>query len=521
MVSWEVVYKATVFVAEEMGVALKRSAFSPNIREREDLSCAVADANGLIVAQAEHIPVHLGSFRVGLRNVLGWLEERGIGLGEGDVVIVNDPYVAGTHLNDIMLVSPVYYGGERVAYVVNKAHHVDLGGPAPGSINPLAKTLFEEGTVIPPLKLVESGALNEAVVRLIAANSRTPYAVEGDLHAQLAANAVGARRVVELLEKYGVEQVLRAWQEAVRYGRLLSLKRLSSWREGVYEAEDWIELGDADLAIKARVEVSGEGVRVDFRGTSPQVDAPLNAVYGVTYAASSYAVRAAMGGEVPTNEGFYSVVGVEAPLGTLLNPRRPAAVAGGNLETSQRVADVVLKALAEAVPDRVPAAGSGTMMNVMLGGCRGGGCWAYYETVGGGMGGRPGKPGVSAVHVNMTNTLNTPVEVAERDYPILFTAYRVRRGSGGRGEYAGGDGIVRAFKVLERCKLSILADRFRRGPYGLMGGENGKPGRVRIRKRDGQVWEMPSKFTVELEEGDEVIIETPGGGGWGSIEHLE
>lgn len=517
MVSWELVYKATVFVAEEMGVALKRSAFSPNIRERADLSCAVADAEGKIIAQAEHIPVHLGSLRVGLTSVLKWLEINGVELNNGDMVVANDPYITGTHLNDITLLAPVFSGGELVAYVVNKAHHVDVGGPAPGSINPFARTIFEEGFIVSPLKLVEEGEVDTRVLKLVAENSKTPSATIGDLSAQIAANREGVRRTLELISRYGLNSVLGAWSRAVGYGRRLTLRQIAGWRAGVYRAEDYLELEDCDLVIKASVEVKSTGVKIDFSGTSKQVDSPLNAVYGVTFAAASYAVRTALSGDIPTNEGFYSVVEVGAPEGSLVNPRKPAPVSGGNLETSQRIADTVFRALAETIPDRIPAAGSGTMMNVMLGGVSGEmRYWAYYETVGGGTGGRPGRDGVSGVHVNMTNTLNTPIEVAERNYPLLFTAYRIRVGSGGEGKHRGGDGTVRSFKVLTPTKLSILADRFRRRPYGLWGGLSGAPGKVIIKRENGEVLRMPSKFTVNLEPGDEAIICTPGGGGWGS-----
>lgn len=518
MTSWELIHKATVFIAEEMGVALRRAALSPNIRERVDLSCAVAEGEGRIIAQAEHIPVHLGSFRVCMRNVLEWFKERGVELHEGDAIVLNDPYLSGTHLNDITVIAPVVWGGETMAYVACKAHHVDVGGPAPGSINPAARTLYEEGFIVPPIKLADRGVLDLKALELIAANSKTPQIVACDLRDQLAVVQLGVKRVMELVEKYGARRVLDAWSESIWYGRALAMKRAADWKRGVYEAEDYVELGGGDLTIRARVEVRESGVRVDFTGTSKQVEAPLNAVYGVTYSATSFAVRAVMGGEIPTNEGFYSLVEVYAPEGSLLNPCKPAPVSGGNLETSQRIADVVLRALAEAAPDRVPAAGSGTMMNIMLGGLAEEGYWAYYETVGGGAGARPRGDGVSGVHVNMTNTLNTPVEIAERSYPILYTAYRVREESGGRGKYRGGDGIVRSFIALKPCRLSILADRFRRGPYGLSGGEPGKPGRVTLRRRDGSVIEMPSKFTVDVEGGDEVIVETPGGGGWGRLE---
>lgn len=517
MVFWELIYKATVFIAEEMGVALKRSAFSPNIRERMDHSCAILDPEGRIVAQAEHIPVHLGSFRVGVTNTLRWLEKEKINLENNDMIVLNDPYISGTHLNDIMLLAPVYLGERLVAYVVNKAHQVDVGGPVPGSMNPQARTIYEEGLIIPPVKLVKRGSVDRDVLRLIVENSKTPKVTEGDTYAQIAANKSGIRRILELINKYGLETVLEGWNEAIEHGRMITLKSMSNWKHGVYDAIDYLELPDRSLSLKVKVTVSGNEVKVNFTGSEPQVEAPLNAVYGVTFSATSYAIRVALEGDIPVNEGFYSLIEVHAPEGTIVNPRKPAPVAAGNVETSQRVADVVLKALAEAVPNRIPAAGSGTMMNVLLGGYdEEKGYWAYYETIGGGSGGRPGKDGVSGVHVNMTNTLNTPIEIAERSYPILYTAYMIREGSGGKGKYRGGDGIIRAFKVMKHARLSVIAERFRHRPYGLWGGEPGAPGRIIIKRANGKVEEMPSKFTVDLEPGDEVVIETPGGGGWGS-----
>ncbi|MEN2999230.1 MAG: hydantoinase B/oxoprolinase family protein [Acidilobaceae archaeon] len=495
-----------------MGVALKRSAFSPNIRERMDHSCAVLDREGRIVAQAEHIPVHLGSFRVGALNLLGWLEREGEELGEGDMVVLNDPYISGTHLNDVMLLAPFFFHGELMGYVVNKAHHVDVGGPAPGSMNPSARTIYEEGLIVPPLRLVRRGELVREIMRLLVENSKIPNTTLGDLSAQIAANYTGVRRLAELFERFGRERVVRGWERAIEYGRLLSLMELGGLERREATAEDFLELPGGEVRIAARVRVE-EVVEVDFSGTSPQLPHPLNAVFGVTFAASAFALRTIMRGEIPTNEGFYGLLDVKAPEGSLLNPRKPAPVAGGNVETSQRVADVVLRALAEIAPERVPAAGSGTMMNVMMGGEWERGYWAYYETIGGGTGGRPGKRGVSGVHVNMTNTLNTPIEMAERSYPLLFTAYKLREGSGGKGRFPGGDGIVRAFKVLRPARLSLMAERFRTRPYGLWGGEPGREGRATIKRRSGAIEAMPSKFSLELEAGDEVFLQTPGGGG--------
>ncbi|MEM0450937.1 MAG: hydantoinase B/oxoprolinase family protein [Nitrososphaerota archaeon] len=514
MVSWELVHKATVFIAEEMGVALKRSAFSPNIKERMDHSCAVLDGEGRIVAQAEHIPVHLGSFRVCALNAVRILSEEGIELEEGDMLAFNDPYISGTHLNDLTVMAPVKRNGETVAYVINKAHLVDVGGPMPGSINPNARTLYEEGLIVPPVKLVKSGQLDPELIMFMASNFKTPDVTIGDVIAQVAANRVGVRRVGELLEKYELETVLEAWRRSIEYSRSIASSEISGWRSGTFDAEDYLEAPDGDLTVRVKLEIGGGKVRADFSGSSPQVEYPLNAVYGVTYAATVFAVRSLFRRDVPVNEGLYSAIEVVAPEGTIVNPRRPAPVGGGNVETSQRVADTVFLALSKSMPELTPAAGSGTMTNVMMGGrLPDGTYWAYYETIGGGTGGRPGKDGVSGVHVNMTNTLNTPIEVAEREYPLLFTAYRIREGSGGDGLYRGGDGIVRAFKVLQPCRLSVLSDRFRRAPWGLWGGESGKPGRITIVRSDGRREEMPSKFAVDLLPGDEVVIETPGGGG--------
>jgi len=468
MVSWELIYKATCFIAEEMGVALKRSAFSPNIRERMDHSCAVLDEEGRVVAQAEHIPVHLGSLRIGVSNVVKWLMEHNVILKNGDTLIVNDPYIAGTHLNDIMLLTPVFYENKLVAYVVNKAHHVDIGGPAPGSINPEAKTLYEEGLVIPPLKLVNGGKVDDNVLSIIYANTKTPEYTVGDLYAQLAANNTGARLVRDMIDRWGLTRVREAWDEALSYARRLSLLEISRWPRGTYFAEDYIELNGGDLVIRVQVRI-GDEIYVDFTGSSSQVDSPLNAVYGVTYAASAYAIRSLFTNDIPVNEGFYSTIHVDAPFGSILNPVKPAPVSGGNMETSQRIVDVIHKALSNALPEKVPAAGSGTMMNIMIGGKDPvKGYWSYYETIGGGTGGRPGKEGVSAVHVNMTNTMNTPIEIIEREYPLFFIAYRVRENSGGKGLYRGGEGIVRAFVVLKPARLSIMADRFRNPPWGLL-----------------------------------------------------
>ena len=516
-VTIEVIRHAAIFTAEEMGVVLRNTAFSPNIRDRLDYSCAILSPGGELVAQAEHIPVHLGSMPVGVRNMVRALEENGVSLGPGDVAVSNDPYITGTHLNDVMVLKPVYVGGELVAYVANKAHHVDVGGLVPGGIGAGVRSLREEGLVIPPVKLVEAGRLRRDIVGILEANVRTPQSLRGDLMAQLAALNTGEKRIRELAERYGVDALLEAWEEILgyteRYTRTL-LQRLVGDGGGVYEAEDYVELESGELAkIRVRLEISPERIVADFAGTDRQVDEPLNAVYGVTVAATTYAIKAVIDPEMPMNSGFYRVVEIQAPRGTLINPVPPAPVGGGNVETSQRIADVVLRALAEAFPGRVPAASCGTMSNLLLGG-RG---WAFYETIGCGSGARPCCDGVDGVHTNMTNTLNTPIEVAEAEYPLLFRAYELRPDSGGPGRWRGGLGVVRAVTVLEdNVTATVYAERSRLRPWGLEGGEPGAPFRSYVVKASGERVELPAKATMRLSRGDTLYIETPGGGGYGS-----
>jgi N-methylhydantoinase B len=504
---WEIVHKSSVYIAEEMGVALKKSALSPNIRERMDHSCAIVNEEGKIVAQAEHIPVHLGSFKIGVSNILKYVENEGIELNEGDMIIFNDPYISGTHLNDVGILAPIYYDSKLVGYVINKAHHVDVGGPIPGSLNPFAKTIYEEGTVIPPLKIMEKGKINSSVLSVIKENFKVPDYSIADINAQIAANRLGITRVRELFMKYS--DVREDWEKSIEYTKNLVLTHLNEWPEGTFEAEDYLEWNNDLVPIRLKLNITRK-IIADFSGTSNQMENPLNAVLGVTYSAVSFAIRSMLP-EIPTNDGFYSIIEINAPEGSLLNPRKPAAVGGGNVETSQRVADVTFLALSKALSNKVPAASSGTMMNIMLGGIFRGRYWSYYETIGGGSGGRPCKPGVSAVQNNMTNTLNTPIEIAEKQFPIFFTKYYIRENSRGNGKYPGGDGIIRAFKVISKARLSVIADRFILGPWGLQGGERGKPGKITISNKN-----MPSKFSIDIDPNDEVIIETPGGGGYGA-----
>ena len=511
----EVIRNALIYISEEMGIALRNTAYSPNIRDRLDHTCAVLTYNGELVAQAEHIPVHIGSMAVGVKNTLEYLDKEGFELGKGDIVIVNDPYIAGTHLNDITLVKPIYWGNRIIGLVANKAHHVDIGGTVPGSIGGDVETLMDEGIVIKPSKLVEDGMFNKSLIEDLAKGVRTPRYLKGDLRAQVAALHLGEKRILELVEKYGVEIFIESMAETLDYIERYTLNRVRNLGVyGRYTAVDYMELPDGELAnINVAIEISGERINIDFHGSSDEVPYPVNAVYGVTVAASTYALKSVIDPDMPINHGFYRVVDVKADKGSIVNPNPPSPVSGGNVETTQRIADVVFKALAEAYPDRVPAASCGTMNNIMIGGVEN--TWAFYETIGGGSGGRPGLDGVDGIHTNMTNTLNTPIEVVEREYPILFLQYELRPDSCGAGEYRGGLGITRAFKVREAAILTLMAERVRLRPWGLKGGGEAAPGNHYVIRRDGRIETLPSKVTVKLEPGDEVYINTPGGGGYG------
>ena len=513
---WDIILHAAVYAAEEMGVVLRRTSYSPNIRDRLDFSCAVLAPWGELVAQAEHIPVHLGSMAVGLRNAVREIERLGMDIRPGDVIAVNDPYIAGTHLNDLMLIKPVFHRGRLVAFVANKAHHVDVGGQVPGSVGGNVEELVQEGFRLPVVKLAETGRVREDIIRIFKANVRTPDYVEGDLKAQLAALNVGERMIARLAERYGSEALLEAWREALDYTERYTKRAIAELNvEGEAEAEDYIEPPGGGLAaIRVKLSISSEKglVIVDYSGTDPQLEAPLNAVYGVTVAATLYALKSIIDPEMPMNGGFERSIRILAPEGTIVNPRPPAPVSAGNTETSQRIADVVLRALAELLPGRVPAASCGSMNNLSVGGEG----WAFYETIACGSGARPTGDGVDGVHTNMTNTLNTPIEVLEKEYPILFTSYKLRPDSGGPGMYRGGLGVERAFVALQdNIKAAITGERVKTRPWGLAGGLPGAPAEYLVVRRDGTVERLPSKAVVKLNKGDKLIIRTPGGGGYG------
>ncbi len=505
--SWEIIGKATQFIAEEMGVALKRSAISPNIRERMDHSCAVLDKNGKIIAQAEHIPVHLGSFKIGSRNIIDYMLRNNIKLKENEMLITNDPYISGTHLNDVTIIAPVYYNNNIFCYVINKAHNVDVGGPVFGSLNPSAKNLYQEGLIIPPVIITDD------IIRIILSNFKDPETAYGDLNAQQAANRMGINRIKELINKYGEKEILNSWDLLLKHSRELALFTLKSWRKGVYHAVDYLERDKEKININIALKIDNNGITADFDGTHDEIEYPINAVEGVTFSAVAYSVRSAMNIDIPTNDGFYSIIEIKSPYKSLLNPEKNYPVSGGNVETTQRIADVTLRALGEFLY-YIPAASSGTMMNVMLGGKYGDKYWSYYETIGGGNGARYDSNGESGIHSNMTNTLNTPVEIAEKEYPLFFTEYNLRKNSYGKGKYHGGEGVIRSFKVLNETDISVIADRFIIPPWGSHGGEDAKTGKMYI-VRDKKKIKMKGKFSYMLNENDEVIIETPGGAGYG------
>jgi N-methylhydantoinase B len=507
--------------AEEMGVVLGRAASSANIKERRDYSCAVFDGTGRMIAQAAHIPVHLGSMPLSVQAALA----RGP-LAPGDAILVNDPYEGGTHLPDITLVVPVFLPGERRArfHVANRAHHADVGGMSPGSL-PLATEIVQEGVRIPPVHIVRGGEVQHDLWRLICANVRTPDERQADLEAQLGAAATGARRLVELAGRSGPAELSAYVDHLLDYAERGVRAVLASIRPGRYAFADRLDddgAGGGPVTIRVAITVRGGRARIDFTGSDPQVAGPLNAVASITLSAVLYAFRCLTESDLPTNEGCLRPLDVIAPEGTIVAARRPAAVSSGNVETSQRITDVLFGALAKALPGRVPAASYGTMNNVLVGGtARDGSPFAYYETLGGGHGGGPDGPGASGMQAHMTNTLNTPIEAFEHLFPMRVRRYALRRGSGGRGRQRGGDGLVREIEMLVPSTVTVISERRTIAPPGAAGGGPGRRGRNarvvaggRGRGR-GRVEELPGKFQRRFAAGDVLIVESPGGGGWG------
>lgn len=500
-------------IAEEMGMILVRAAFSPNIKERRDLSCAIFDSDGEMIAQAAHIPVHLGSMSFSVKAVVEMLD-----VYEGDIFILNDPFRGGTHLPDVTCIAPIFVGGKPEFFVAARAHHADIGGSTPGSM-PLASSIYEEGIIIPPSKLYIKGRLSRSLFGKIIHSSRDPEEREGDFRAQVGALKLGIKRLKEVTDKYGLQRVSEAGSELLNYSERMMRRVIREIPNGAYEFQDHLDndgIGTNNIKIKTSVRIDGEKADVDFTGTSNQVMGSLNVPLTVTTAAVLYVFQCLAPQDLPLNSGPLRVVKVIAKRGTILNAQFPAAVSAGNVETSQRIVDVVFGALSKAIPKRIQAASSGTMNNFAFGGKnpRTGKTFAYYETIGGGMGGRHGKAGVSAVQTHMTNTLNTPIEALERELPIRIDKYSIRTGSGGSGKYKGGDGITRQYKFLSDARVSLITERRMFAPYGILGGKPGKKGRnTLIRKKKRSI--LPAKVSLDVKKGDNLIIESPGGGGWG------
>ncbi len=518
-VGFEIVKNSLISTAEEMGIILRRSSFSPNIKERRDFSCALFDDAGNLVAQAEHIPVHLGAMPHSVRTVLA---EFGEDITEGDSIILNDPFRGGTHLPDITIVSPIFQNGKLVAFAANRAHHSDIGGGTPGSMSSLSTDVYQEGLRIPPVKLTQRGKLNSPILEMILSNVRTPRERLGDIRAQQAANQLGIRRFAELARKFGTRNLLSGMHHLRNYSRQLMLRELAKLPKGVSHAVDYLDndgVDNAPVPIRLKLSMGDAKIEFDFHGSAVQTKGPVNAVYSVTLSAVYYVLRSITDPNIPANQGCFEPVRVVAPEGTVVNAKPPAPVAGGNVETSQRIVDVSLRALARLVPDRVCAACQGTMNNLTIGGVdnRTGKYFTYYETIAGGFGARRKKDGVDGVHSHMTNTLNTPVEALEAAYPFRVRRYELRPGSGGRGKFHGGLGITREVEILsEDANVSLLGDRQLIRPWGLEGGAPGSAGEYSILHLGGRFEKLSSKTSFKARTGDVLRVSTPGGGGFGN-----
>jgi N-methylhydantoinase B len=515
-ITLEVMRNALQSIAEEMGAVLKNTSFSPNIKERMDASCAVFDADGELVAQAEHVPVHLGSMLKAIRQVLDRVGK----IDDGDVILVNDPYIGGAHLPDVSLIGPVFSGGELLGFIANRAHHADVGGMEPGSMPGRSSEIYQEGLVIPPVKLYRRGELMDDILALVLANVRTADERRGDLNAQLSALRTGQKRLLELTERHGRE-LLRAAMAAIQdYAERRIRRRLAELPDGVYLAEDVLDSDGIDpepVPVKVRITIRGDQMTLDFNGSAAPRKGNINAVAPMVYSASFYAIKVFTDPEVPVNGGTFRPVEILIPGQSFLNAQRPAAVCAGNTETTHRVCDTVLKAAAQFAPDAVHAASQGTMNLIGIGGVdpRNGRPYTYIETIAGGEGGRPWGDGTDGVQCNMTNTMNTPVEALEITYPLRVERYELRPNSGGAGRHRGGLGVTRAVRVIgHEARVSLSAERRLFQPYGLHGGEAGQTGQNAWIDACGIEHELPGKTTFSMAADGVVVVHTPGGGGW-------
>jgi N-methylhydantoinase B len=506
-------------IAEEMGAALRRTALSPNIKERRDYSCAVFDGAGHVIAMGDHMPVHLGSMPMSVEAAIAAID-----FGPGDIAILNDPFAGGTHLPDITLVLPVFVPdvARPAFYVANRAHHADVGGRFAGSMGP-ATSMDEEGIRIAPVRLVRGGEVDRSVYDWILENVRTPEERAGDLDAQMGACRVGERRMLELAAKYGMARLQALIDELLDYSERLVRAELQTMPAGEWTAEDWMDSDGVTeeprrIAVRLRIDAEAGAIDADFASSSPQVAGSINAVRAITLSACFYVLRCLLREDAPATAGILRPLTLHTPKGSIVDAEAPAAVAGGNVETSQRIVDVLLRALGAAMPERIPAASAGTMSNLAMGGVdpRTGEPFTYYETAAGGMGARRGLDGICGVQTHMTNSLNTPIEALEYAYPFRVRAYAYRTGSGGAGRFRGGDGLVRELELLGDAEMTLLAERRRFRPYGVAGGEEGAAGAAWVtRASSGERVALQGKCSVPLKKGDVLRIETPGGGGWG------
>jgi N-methylhydantoinase B len=519
-ITLEVMKNAFLTIAEEMGITLIRTALSTNIKDRRDCSTAIYTKEGDLVAQAEHVPLHLGLMPSVVKEVLKLFPADD--LQEGDAIIINDPYISGSHLPDIFMISPIFYQGELVGLAANIAHHVDVGGITPGSMSVKATEIFQEGLRIPGVRIRKAGVLDTEIIRMLEKNVRTGPEVLGDIYAQLAANKVAETRVKELIERYSKEHTFACMKEIMDYSDRRMKSAIKNIPNGVYEFQDVLEgdgITEDPIHIKAKVIIEEEEITVDFTGSSKQTRGPVNSTHGVTSACVYYALKSLLDAEVPPNAGTYRSIHIVAPEGTIVNPNYPAAVSNANSNTSQRIADTIFGALAKVLPQESMAACSGTMNGFAIGGFNEetNQYFSYVETYGGGQGGLHGLDGMDGVHTNMTNTLNTPVEVIEQSFPFFVKRYGLVDGSGGSGKHRGGMGLVRELVLLgDEFSITVQSDRQKNEPWGLFGGDGGKTSSCTLITPEGEQIDLPSKVTMNVEKGSSIILSTAGGGGYGS-----
>lgn len=518
VITREVIRGGLEFIAEEMGIILRNAAYSTNIKERMDHSCSLFDYKGRMLAQAEHIPVHLGAMPLTVKSIMRTFEGE---INPGDSFILNDPYLGGTHLPDITIVTPIFHQKELVGYSVNRAHHNDVGGMVPGSMPGNATEIFQEGLRIPPVKIVRKGVVSKDILDIIMLNSRTPKLRKGDLMAQLSANWTGEKRLIELIQRKGLKTYKLAVDEILNYSERRFLAIIKNFPDKEAEGIDFMDgdgISDEQIKLVVKVKKIKNHMTFDFTGTSKQVRGAVNCPFAVTLSGAYFVLRSITDPTIPANEGLYRHLTVTVPEGSILNAKPPAAVVGGNVETSQRVVDTLLKAFSKILPDRIPAASQGTMNNIIIGGMdENNHPFTFYETIGGGSGGTPSKDGVDGIHTNMTNTMNTPIEEIEARYPLKVLEYSLRNNSSGKGQYRGGIGIIRAFQTEVPVVVSLLGERQKTAPWGLHGGKSGKQGEYYKITTGNEKIVLPGKGTITLDAGEIIVIETPGAGGWGEL----